>query len=59
MPIKKILDLAYNKLKLFIEQKTVKNKKKNYIVPFSISKKRRFYFVSKCISSNIKNKKRN
>jgi ribosomal protein S7 len=58
IPIKKVLNIVYKKLKIFIEPKTIKRRKKNYIVPFPITKKRSFYLVSKWLLSSTKKTKK-
>jgi len=52
-----ILTTLYKKLKTFVEPKTIKKRKRNYIVPFPITKKRSFYLVAKWILNSVKKKK--
>jgi ribosomal protein S7 len=58
IPIRKVLDIVYTKLKISIEPKTIKRGKRNYIVPFPITKRRSFYLVSKWLLTLIKKKKK-
>jgi len=51
-----ILTTLYKKLKTFVEPKTIKKRKRNYIVPFPITKKRSFYLVAKWILNSVKKK---
>jgi ribosomal protein S7 len=49
-----VLAVLFRKLKVFIEVKKIKKRRKTYSVPFPVSKKRAFFLISKWILNSIK-----
>jgi len=45
--------LVFSRLSVFVESKTIKVRKKSYIVPFTVSLKRRSYLISKWLMKAV------
>jgi ribosomal protein S7 len=48
-----LLKLVFSRLSVFVESKTIKVRKKSYIVPFTVSLKRRSYLISKWLMKAV------
>jgi len=52
----KILSILFNKLKVFIEVKTIKKRRKTHLVPFPATKKKVFFLITKWMLNCLSNK---